>query len=145
VRLRKAVLLWLLEIDGLDSLSRDYGRQEQELVLMEVADLLRETFPGGDLIGRVEQRRFAVLAVDGMVGHDTLTNIQLRSMIRRKSDRGRIHLHTGMAVEPAQGSISFEVLWRVATQALCENKPSCDLSGLSRITVSPSLLTPHME
>jgi diguanylate cyclase (GGDEF)-like protein len=56
--------LFRIDVDGLDQIGSEHGRDETDAVLVAIGDLLRLTFRDADIAARVGHDQFAVLAVD---------------------------------------------------------------------------------
>ena len=59
-RLGRSLAVVLLEVDGLAHLRYVYGKEEQQLALIEAADLLRTSVGQAGCASRVEENRFAI-------------------------------------------------------------------------------------
>lgn len=62
-RMKRDILLLFADFDNLKEINDTYGHTEGDKALIEVAEILRKTSRGSDIIGRIGGDEFAVLAV----------------------------------------------------------------------------------
>jgi two-component system, cell cycle response regulator len=62
-RLGKSVLLVFADLDGLKEINDQLGHLDGDAALKDIADVLRESFRGSDIIARLGGDEFAILAV----------------------------------------------------------------------------------
>jgi diguanylate cyclase (GGDEF)-like protein len=55
--------LFRIDVEGLDRISDEHGRDESDAVLVAIGDLLRMTFRDADIAAHMGSGRFAVLAI----------------------------------------------------------------------------------
>ena len=95
---------------------------------VELAEILRLSFPDTDVIARLETRRFAVLSLRGE-GEDVsapLAALRRRVWLRNRLGRTEppLSVQVGTASQGPSGDLSIEELLDVAQSSLCENGPS---------------------
>jgi DNA-binding NarL/FixJ family response regulator len=95
---------------------------------VELAEILRLSFPDTDVIARLEACRFAVLSLRGE-GEDVsapVAALRRRVWLRNRRRRGEppLSVHVGTASQGASGDLSIEELLDLAQSSLCENRPS---------------------
>lgn len=82
-----SVLLYLIELEGLEEIHDTFGGQERDLTLILLADILRDTFQETDVIARHSLNRFAVAAVaTGKPSPDSVVD-RLRSSMESSNGR----------------------------------------------------------
>ncbi|MCD6385062.1 GGDEF domain-containing protein [Candidatus Sumerlaeota bacterium] len=62
-RMKREILLLFADFDNLKGINDTFGHPEGDKALIEIADILRETSRGSDIIGRIGGDEFAVLAI----------------------------------------------------------------------------------
>ena len=95
---------------------------------VELAEILCLSFPGTDVIARLEARRFAVLSLCGE-GEDVsapLAALRRRVWLRNRRRRGEppLSVQVGTASLGPSGDLSIQELLDLAQSSLCENGPS---------------------
>lgn len=90
-----------LEIDGLTETGRRYGREEQQLAVSEVADLLRSVIDPPASLARVDEQTFALSI---LVAGESEIALVLAAIHRRfqrvmasKANRSLLHVRAGVA------------------------------------------------
>ncbi|MGH7633576.1 MAG: diguanylate cyclase domain-containing protein, partial [Gemmatimonadaceae bacterium] len=100
-RTRKRLSHLFVDVDGLKSINDRFGHREGDLMLLETAELLRNTFRESDLIARIGGDEFLVLAMDvGSPSQEQWTarlEEQLRSHNARPARRYPLSLSLGFA------------------------------------------------
>jgi GGDEF domain-containing protein len=95
---------------------------------VELAEILRLSFPDTDVIARLEARRFAVLSLRGESEDVSaaLAGLRRRVWLRNRLRRGepRLSVQVGTASQGPSGDLPIEELLELAQSSLCENEPS---------------------
>ena len=95
---------------------------------VELAEILRLSFPDTDVIARLDARRFAVLSLRGESEDVSapLAALRRRVWLRNRLGRGEppLSVQVGTAAQGPSGDLSIEELLDVAQSSLCENGPS---------------------
>lgn len=113
-----------MEMDGLDRLERQYGRDERHLALVETAEIMRDSVCATEMaVGRVGHNRFAV----GRVSNDPESKqrllLRLRQLFQnylRKPNRSLMNVRFGSAqMSPSHNDSCVADL---LAKALCENE-----------------------
>jgi PleD family two-component response regulator len=121
-RLNASAGLHLFELEGLDDIREGFGHQERDMSLILTAEILRDAFGETGIIGRLNNKRLAVLSIDD----DDLsgTAAEVRSRIEDSSRRrnGRCPLSARFAVARQDVETDYESMLETAQQALCENE-----------------------
>jgi len=63
-QVKRPMMLMFADLDYLKRINDDFGHEKGDLVLQDVADVLRKTFRLSDIIARLGGDEFAVLAID---------------------------------------------------------------------------------
>lgn len=123
-RWRKDAVLALLNIGGLDDRAEAPGRDETDSVLIETAELLRETLIQADVLARLDDNRFAILLLEASRSDVEVALRQLELRLRRRPanwGRPSLTLTVGIAEFDPDRDASPDDLLRAAEEALCEN------------------------
>ncbi len=125
-RLKKNVSLIYADFDGLKSLNDKLGHKEGDLALMEVADILRTTFRGEDVIARIGGDEFSALMIetslcnaDGSIGR-LEKNLEARNAKRNRAYT--ISLSLGMDKCNTAIPFSIEKMLSRAEELMYRNK-----------------------
>jgi diguanylate cyclase (GGDEF)-like protein len=115
----------VVDIAGLDELMREYGREERDLALMEVAEILRAEGQAPAAAGCVRPNRFAVaMPVSGAAaGYRKAAQLRRRfhQLRSRSATFDRLRFHYGVHLqEPALEAVWCDLLAEAAAK-LCEN------------------------
>lgn len=87
-RTRKEALLLFADLNGLKRINDNFGHQEGDRALVEIADLLRSTFRESDIIARIGGDEFTVLAA-GVSPEETDTLIgRLEARMELQKNKG---------------------------------------------------------
>jgi PleD family two-component response regulator len=106
--------LLLAEIEDLEDIAAECGEQQRSIVIMEAADILRESAGEEDLIGCLDNRRFGLLTAESE-RERTIARIQ-----EATAAENRIFAFLFGWAEGSSGSIDEIVA--AAETALCENR-----------------------
>lgn len=122
----KSVALFFVDLNGMKLINDQFGHEYGDRALVDTADLLRETFRGGDLIARLGGDEFAVLASHESPGELKVLGARLQGEIdalngsRRRPYR--LSASVGAALyEPGENG-SFEELISRADTLMYEQK-----------------------
>lgn len=63
-RAKRSMLLTFIDLDGLKWINDTFGHEEGDRVLIDTANVLRQTFRESDIIARLSGDEFAVLSID---------------------------------------------------------------------------------
>lgn len=84
-RMGRVALLIFADLDGLKEINDRLGHHEGDVALKETADLLRESFRGSDIIGRMGGDEFAVFAMCGDLEGEEIIVSRIEQNISRKN------------------------------------------------------------
>jgi two-component system, cell cycle response regulator len=126
IRRRQRLVLLFMDLDSLKSINDSLGHREGDAALIDVAGLLKESFRGSDLVGRVGGDEFCVLLI-GASDHEAQTSVQrLQDAIdghNRTADRPyELSLSMGMAALSPDAPCSVPDLMNEADAAMYEAK-----------------------
>lgn len=119
-------ILLYMDLNDFKPINDSLGHAVGDQALVEVADVLRETFREGDVIGRLGGDEFVVLAVNSLdhTGDRLVERLERRLASRNaRAERNyALSLSCGVAVFGSQDSESLEQLLAVADAKLYEKK-----------------------
>jgi diguanylate cyclase (GGDEF)-like protein len=125
--LNHSFAILIVELVGLDQLAQSYGREEQQLALIEAAEVLRGCAPMPALLARIDTERFAV----GTLGSSLMDLasrhaliIKRMQMYLRASNRSQLQVRYGAACYHSGSELPTSIgeLLKSALNSLCENK-----------------------
>jgi len=101
---RRACLLFV-DIDNMKHINDHFGHQVGDRALVQVADTLRRTFRGSDVVGRIGGDEFAVLAIGNADTSDLIIQSRMHTHLddynRGVTEKHRLALSLGSAwIEP---------------------------------------------
>jgi diguanylate cyclase (GGDEF)-like protein/PAS domain S-box-containing protein len=120
--------MWLLfaDFDHLKRINDTFGHPEGDRALMEVADVLTETFRESDVVARIAGDEFVVLAMEtGEAGADVIaTRLQenLEARNAREGRRYKLSLSVGVAGYDPENPCSIDELLTRADRLMYEQK-----------------------
>ncbi|MBS1825117.1 MAG: diguanylate cyclase [Acidobacteria bacterium] len=123
-RLRQPMACLMVELTGLRQLSQYYGKDEPELALIEVADILRTCVSEAGSLGRVDATKFAI-GLPGVDGNEV--NLLLSTLRRRfqqyasNATRSCLGLRLGVSRWDGGPGCDLSVILQAADKGLCEN------------------------
>jgi diguanylate cyclase (GGDEF)-like protein/putative nucleotidyltransferase with HDIG domain len=120
------VAIVLVDVVGLSTINRRYGRRQGDVVLGHVAAILRNTLRAADILFRSDSDEFAVLLAQTDFG--TASNIAARMadavrselLILDDGNEFQVDVATGVAVQPQDGTS-----WREALVSARNRVSSC--------------------
>jgi len=87
-RLKRTMMLFFGDVDDLKSINDTHGHAQGDLALMEVSNILKETFREADILARFGGDEFVVLAVDASLeSAETMTN-RIQETLERRNQQG---------------------------------------------------------
>jgi diguanylate cyclase (GGDEF)-like protein len=125
-RTKQRLLLLMADLDHLKLINDTFGHQEGDLVLIEIARVLKETFRGSDILARLGGDEFAMLLVgcDEAEGKRIMTRLQANLEAHNaRSDRPyKVTLSVGMACYDPDHPCSIDDLIAQADSSMYEQK-----------------------
>jgi diguanylate cyclase (GGDEF)-like protein len=100
-RFSRAAAVMVVELEGLDQVRFSYGREEEELALIEAGELIRGMVEPPDTAGRIGRDRFAFLLIPGS-SHDvpsfhSALSMRLLRFAHSKVNRSSLKPRMGLA------------------------------------------------
>jgi diguanylate cyclase (GGDEF)-like protein len=143
-RAKESSVLIYADMDGLKQINDTFGHAEGSLAIVNVAQLLRQTFRESDIVGRLGGDEFAILAQE-------ITPNALDTMLRRLRENLRVYnieqnhsyplsLSIGATHIEPQVRLGIEELIARADEAMYEQKRSRKHDDVSENIHSSSLL-----
>src|SRR6266481_3585107 len=125
LRNAQGLLLFFVDVDNLKETNDSFGHHEGDLVLVRVANALKQTFRDSDVLARLAGDEFAVLAADtSSQDQDVMLGRLESSLAKLQANECRYDLSVSVGVvrfDPKQ-SVSLEELLARADEAMYENK-----------------------
>ena len=131
-RAKRRMVLLFADFNGLKRINDAFGHPEGDLVLIETADVLKETFRESDIIARIGGDEFVVLAIEtgGTPAEILTTRLQenLEARNAREGRRYKLSLSMGLARYDPERPCSIDELVARANIAMYERKRSDEKS-----------------
>lgn len=125
-RTTKDILLLFADLDNMKSINDTLGHQAGDRVLIETADILRDTFRGSDIIGRMGGDEFAVLAFGAPNATSEVLTARLQrniDILNKRRDRDcLISLSVGLVRYDSRNPSSLKELLSRADALMYEHK-----------------------
>ena len=125
-RTRTAVALLFVDVDGLKGVNDEFGHSMGDLLLKEVADVLRETIRASDLAGRIGGDEFCVLLMgDPDLDADRAVERMRATAAAHNARPGRdfrVSLSIGLSALAPGRSVTLEELIDAADEGMYEDK-----------------------
>jgi diguanylate cyclase (GGDEF)-like protein/PAS domain S-box-containing protein len=125
-RIKRGMLLLFADVDDLKKINDSLGHQEGDLVLIETANLLKDTFREPDIIARIGGDEFVVLAAETSADSADILTTRLKEHLKSSNKKGghRYELSISMGIvqyNPEQPCSIDELLSR-ADKMMYEQK-----------------------
>lgn len=125
-RMKNDLSLFYADMDGLKQINDRFGHEAGSQAIVEVAEVLKETFRETDIIARIGGDEFTILAVDVSADKEHAIKARLQENIRRRNETGDsthpLSLSVGMAQAGEVGVTSVEELLARADKAMYAQK-----------------------
>jgi diguanylate cyclase (GGDEF)-like protein len=124
-RYERGLTLAFVDVDAFKSINDTLGHPEGDRVLRRVAEVLRESRRGSDLVGRMGGDEFAVCLIESDIetGGRFLSRVQ--DLLDEEASAGRLPegfaISAGLASYPQEG-VSADALFRLADERLYDAK-----------------------
>lgn len=117
----------LVDVDCFKSINDTYGHKAGDLVIVALAERLRELFRSDDVVFRLGGDEFAVFVPevsDGKTGAEIVRRIQTEvdGIVIPELKGGRISVSVGASYYPEDGDDTFDALYQRADHRMYENK-----------------------
>ena len=125
-RQQKEMILFFIDVDGMKWINDCFGHQEGDAVLMETANILKETFRESDILARMGGDEFAILAVEtSNENYETMIK-RLENNLRRYNEHAEkdypLSLSLGIARNDTESPFSIGDLIEQADQLMYVQK-----------------------
>jgi diguanylate cyclase (GGDEF)-like protein len=125
-RLNHSILLVFMDMDKLKQINDEFGHQQGDLALIDVARLLRQSFRNSDIIARIGGDEFVVLAMNANGGDATVLINRLRKKMSELNNSGtnpyHISLSIGTSAWTPGGPVNLDDLITRADAQMYQNK-----------------------
>ncbi len=89
-RQRKGMLLLMFSLRNFQEIASSFGQSEANSALVEFADILRQTFRISDIIARIDENKFAAIAIGAQKNHTDILVVRFKSKLGlHNSQKGR--------------------------------------------------------
>jgi diguanylate cyclase (GGDEF)-like protein len=125
--MKRGIFLLYADLDNLKKINDNYGHRIGDLALVDIAQVMKETFRDPDIIARIGGDEFVVLAIEGLEEANPETLIsrlnQNLSVRNQKKDRPyTLSLSMGVAYQDPGKPYSIDQLLSTADQCMYEQK-----------------------
>jgi diguanylate cyclase (GGDEF)-like protein/PAS domain S-box-containing protein len=125
-RKRTNLLLLFVDLDNMKKINDELGHEQGDQALMDVAQILRQSFRRSDIISRIGGDEFVVLAIDTDMKHAGVITTKLQNNIdnHNKSTEApyKISLSLGMSAYDFKSPCTIEHMLKTADSMMYENK-----------------------
>ena len=125
-RTKRAMMLALIDINRMKSINDTQGQEAGDKILMDTADILRQTFRESDILGRIGGDEFAVLSIETAESAPRVIGERLKQCLdeynRREHQHDQLSLSVGMALYNAEQPSSLADLMAQAETLLQAKK-----------------------
>ena len=126
-RMKKGVFLLFADMDGLKDINDRFGHLEGDRALIEVAEVLKQTFRDSDVVARISGDEFAGVAIDadgigvGILSNRFQDNLEMDNT--KNPDRPfRLSVSLGIAYSNPEEPCTVDELLRKADALMYEKK-----------------------
>ena len=120
------IFVIVADLDGLKQINDTFGHEVGDLAIKDAANILKETFRGADIIGRIGGDEFAVVASEKNPATIEIIVDRIEKKIEslgRKSKRPyRLSISVGMAHSTTRDSRSIDEILAIADKLMYEQK-----------------------
>jgi diguanylate cyclase (GGDEF)-like protein len=125
-RLNHSILLVFMDMDKLKQINDEFGHQQGDLALIDVARLLRQSFRNSDIIARIGGDEFVVLAMNANGGDATVLINRLRKKMSELNSSGANPYHISLSIGTSAwmpgGPVDLDDLLTRADAQMYQNK-----------------------
>ncbi|RKZ33365.1 hypothetical protein DRQ33_04365 [bacterium] len=113
-RSKKGMFLIMVDINNFPKINSILGQEESNKALLEMTEILQNTFRSSDIVAHIEGSEFAIIAVGALRSSaQALENRLLKNVVERNNKPGRkyrLSVSTGMAYFDPESPTSIEEL-----------------------------------
>ena len=135
VRSRQELLLLYTDLDGLKLVNDSKGHRAGDQILVDTANILRGTFRGSDIVGRIGGDEFVALAIDAPLGVGAVLVQRLHRNIaahnEQRGDRPEVSLSMGVTRIDPDSTYPIQDALQEADQLMYEQKAAARHEELS--------------
>ncbi|RJR22321.1 MAG: GGDEF domain-containing protein [Nitrospiraceae bacterium] len=99
-RQKKRVILFYADIDDLNGINENFGRQEGDMMLKETADIIKAAFRRSDIMARIGDDEFVVLLIEAAEDQFDAINTNFRKLLEefnsRRIQKYKLSITTGV-------------------------------------------------
>jgi len=125
-RAQREMSLLVTDLDGLKGINDTLGHHEGDQALIEIAQVLKETFRESDVVARIGGDEFAVLAIEASGASVEILTVRLQENLEARNAQRDHHyklsLSVGVARYDPENPSSIEELMRSADARMYEHK-----------------------
>jgi diguanylate cyclase (GGDEF)-like protein len=125
-RLNHSILLVFIDMDKLKHINDEFGHQQGDLALIDVARLLKQSFRNSDIIARIGGDEFVVLAISANGGDATVLINRLHKKMAELNNSGANPYHISLSIGTSAwlpgGPINLDDLLARADAQMYQNK-----------------------
>ena len=126
IRTKRGMILFFIQIEGLNSISERFGHQYEDLAKIETANILKEAFRESDIIARHGRDEFTAMAIESFDASNEIiiTRLQdeLESRNKQENRQYRLSLCIGTAYYDTEELCTIEELINRAKKSMVELK-----------------------
>jgi len=132
-RLKNGMLLIFADLDGLKKINDTLGHKEGDMALIDVAHIMKETFRDEDIIARLSDDEFVVLALESTECNEKTINTRLQQNLATHNESGRrkymLVLNLGVVCFDSKSPSSVDKLLDQAEELMYKQKVEKDNAG----------------
>jgi len=135
-RQQKEMLLVYVDLDGLKNVNDKYGHKEGDMALINVANILKETFRKSDIIARIGGDEFVILAIETSWAVRDILALRLQENVRRHNAVNhpyKLSLSVGFSCYDPENPRSVEELIEEADRYMYEEKQGRQIKQMLNI------------
>ncbi len=125
-RQNRKILVLYGDLNNLKIVNDELGHKEGDLMLIETADVLTETFRDSDIIGRIGGDEFIVFSMDAADEDIALIKERFQRNIdthnSKRENRYKLSISVGISVHNSESDTSFDEMLQQAEEFMYENK-----------------------
>jgi diguanylate cyclase (GGDEF)-like protein len=125
-RLNHAILLVFIDLDKLKHINDEFGHQQGDSALVDVARLLKQSFRNSDIVARIGGDEFVVLAISANGGDATVLIDRLHRKMADLNKSGANPYHISLSIGTSAwlpgGPINLDDLLARADAQMYQNK-----------------------
>jgi diguanylate cyclase (GGDEF)-like protein len=133
-RTKKGLYLFLINVDNFKQVNETHGQQAAGILIVQAAQILKDTFRKSDIIARVSEETFAVLAIEAQSGSTDVIGKHLQANLEKYnatvSPEHALLASMGTAYYDPEHPCSIDTLFGYADMLLYRQKSGIRKSAL---------------